>query len=558
MNLLECFDFSGIVLPQCKDSTDNAQGLLGIMTVDVTEITVEEMDALIERIENNLTDGLSTEPDDVRLILQILRQFATMQQKLESSSYLKERYLKLMGLISTSEKQDAARNNTANPEKKSPRKKKPRPKTKPVPPKVCHHKLEGLEKGLICPECEKGRLYKTEPASFIRIVGNPPLSAENHIMEQIRCNLCSQLFTAPLPDDVLQDGARQQKYGYSARAIMGISKFYMGNPYYRQEGLQWLMGKPVTASTIYDQCALLVDDVTPVFEALKEFAANVGHFNIDDTGNKILKEKAVDKPNRNGKGTRKRTGVYSSCLIATDENARKTVLFKTNIGHSGEWIDEIFANRAEGLPLPIVMSDALSSNTPQSTSSITSLCNSHSRRKFFDVRKNYPEEVEYVLESYGAIWHNETITETEKMSVKARLDYHTKNSLPVMLELKAWCEKKSQEKATEENNGLGRAIRYFLKHFDGLSAFCFIENAKLDNNLAEMVIKLIVRGRKNSHFYQTLAGANIGDVITSLIATCELNGVNCFDYLVALQQHRRLLELEPERWLPWNYLESLQ
>lgn len=115
-----------------------------------------------------------------------------------------------------------------------------------------------------------------------------------------------------------------------------------------------------------------------------------------------------------------------------------------------------------------------------------------------------------------------------------------------------------KENKTEENSGLGKAIRYFLKHFNGLSAFCRIEGAILDNNLAEMEIKLIASGRKNSHFYQTLAGAHVGDVMTSLIATCELNGVYCFEYLVALQQHRRSIAKEPERWFPWNYQNALE
>ena len=72
------------------------------------------------------------------------------------------------------------------------------------------------------------------------------------------------------------------------------------------------------------------------------------------------------------------------------------------------------------------------------------------------------------------------------------------------------------------------------------------------------MIKLIVRGRKNAQFYKTLAGAHVGDVITSLIATCELNGINCFDYLTALQQYRRKAETQPEQWLPWNYRETLE
>lgn len=526
------------------------------MSDNVIEISIAEMDALIERMESNLTDGLSPEPSDVRLILQILRQFATMQQKLEGSGYLKERYLKLMGLVSSSENQKALLNKGAASNKS--RQKKPRPETKPLPPKVCHHELKDLQKGQTCPECERGRLYKTEPASFIRITGQAPLVAEKHIMEQLRCNLCGLLFTAPLSDDILRDGARQQKYGYSARAIMAISKFYMGNPYYRQESLQSFMDMPVTASTIYDQCARLVDDVSPVFDCIKQLAANATHFNIDDTGSRILTETSVEKPNRQGKGTRQRTGIYSSCLIATLENEQQIVLFKTNIGHSGEWIDEILAERLAGLPRPIVMSDALSSNTPQEIPCDTSLCNTHSRRKFTEVLSNFPEEVNYFIDSYARVWQNDTTAKDEKMTAKARLAYHIEHSLPIMQSLQTWCETQLKQSKTEENSGLGKAIRYFLRHFEGLSAFCRIEGARLDNNLAERVIKLIVRGRKNSLFYKTLAGANVGDVITSLIATCELNGINCFDYLSALQQNRRMIEKEPERWLPWNYQKTLE
>ena len=127
-----------------------------------------------------------------------------------------------------------------------------------------------------------------------------------------------------------------------------------------------------------------------------------------------------------------------------------------------------------------------------------------------------------------------------------------------MLNLKAWCEDQLADPQTEENSGLGKAIRYFLKHFDGLSAFCRIEGAQLDNNLVERVLKLIVRGRKNAQFYKTLAGAHVGDVITTLIATCELNGINCFEYLTVLQQYRRMVEKTPEKWLPWNYRQTLE
>ena len=204
------------------------------------------------------------------------------------------------------------------------------------------------------------------------------------------------------------------------------------------------------------------------------------------------------------------------------------------------------------------VSAALTSNTPHSTGCEITHCNAHSRRKFTDVLNHFPDEVNQFIKSYAAIWHHNTTTESEKMTTRARLSWHTKHSLPVMLDLKVWCEDQLNNPQTEENSGLGKAIRYFLNHFNGLGAFCRIEGAQLDNNLAERVMKLTVRGRKNALFYKTLAGAHVGDVITLLIATCELNGINCFDYLTALQQHRRITEKEPERWLPWKYRETLE
>ena len=43
----------------------------------------------------------------------------------------------------------------------------------------------------------------------------------------------------------------------------------------------------------------------------------------------------------------------------------------------------------------------------------------------------------------------------------------------------------------------------------------------------------------------------------SLIHTCELNGVNPFDYLTELQRHAAELSAYPQEWMPWNYRETL-
>ena len=83
--------------------------------------------------------------------------------------------------------------------------------------------------------------------------------------------------------------------------------------------------------------------------------------------------------------------------------------------------------------------------------------------------------------------------------------------------------------------------------------------APLDNNICERAIKKAVLNRKNAMFYRTLNGAQVGDLYMSIIHTCELNGVNPFNYLVALgQQTAEELSDNAEAWMPWNYKHRLE
>ena len=80
-----------------------------------------------------------------------------------------------------------------------------------------------------------------------------------------------------------------------------------------------------------------------------------------------------------------------------------------------------------------------------------------------------------------------------------------------MEEIKLWGEEHLSSGKVESNSSLGCALRYFIKHYEGLSCFCTVDGVKLDNNLIEAMLKIIVRDRKNAMFHKTLHGATIGD-----------------------------------------------
>lgn len=527
------------------------------MSRPFTDIDSAGLEALIHRVSEAKEHQLALSPEDCQLLLDALVTLSSMQDRLANHDVTVHKLRKLLGIEKSTE---SHRNVTGKVSKgvKPARQKRRKalPNVTQVKPTVVMHPMTDMAKGDDCPECEVGKVYKAPPGNLLRISGHSPFVPEQHVMERLRCNTCGAYFTAALPDAVLADGEVGQKYGYSARALMAIHKYFAGLPYYRQGSLQQLLGVSISASTSCDQTEYVADAIYPVYQHLLALAGDAKHYYMDDTTHRILDAKPIEKKVRNSDKTQLRSGVYASGIIATLENNHDVVLFDTSIGHAGEFIDTILAYRGENSPVPIIMSDALGSNKPTVCASILALCNSHARRQFVDVISHFPQEVEYVLERYEAIWVNEHEIIEQSLSPRQRLAYHKQHSLPVLAEIKQWGETKLHSEEVEDNSALGKAVRYFIKHYEGLNCFCRIENAKLDNNAIEAMLKIVVRDRKNAMFHRNQTGATIGDIVTSLIATASEAQINVFEYFILLQQEKEAVKANPADYLPWNYTES--
>jgi hypothetical protein len=525
------------------------------------DLTDAELDALIARVERAIEHELALSVEDMQWLLQALLSLAHLQERLADSDITLHKLRKLAGIVRASEKlKDVLPTAASQGESKRRHKAKkpPTPPTEPVIHARCTHRIEGLTKGERCPECARGTLYKYAPASFLRFSGQPPLKTTLHLQERLRCNLCGAYFTAEVSDQAQQDGGPGQQYGYSARALISLHKYYGGAPLYRQQTLNQMLGTPISASTAFDQCEHVANAGQPVVLQLIGLAANAVQFELDDTSNRILNQGPVEKPDRKTGKPKPRSGIYTSAVIATLDEGQRVVLFQTNIGHAGEWIDEILAKRSAQAPPPLIMSDALSHNQPTGVATyVKSLCNAHARREFVDLAHVFPEAVAQVLDDYALIWVHDDHCREQPLSAAERLAYHQQHSLPVMEGLREWGRQQFDSGAVEANSALGKAIRYFLRHYQGLTAFCHVAGAKLDNNELEATLKLIIRHRKNALFFKTLAGAAVADTLTSLIATCEKASVNAFDYLVVLQRHAAAVKQQPARWLPWTYQATL-
>lgn len=364
-------------------------------------------------------------------------------------------------------------------------------------------------------------------------------------MERLRCNACGEIFTAEAPEQ-----ASGQKYDATAIAMIALMKYGTGVPFNRLDKLQGRLEMPLPAATQWQLMEAFAKQLWALFEALIRIAAQGDVLHNDDTGMRILllRRAAEDR----------RTGIFTSGIVSM-VGAWKIALFFTGAKHAGENIADVLRQRARGLPAPIQMCDALSRNTSklEGIDVLIANCLAHGRRQIVDVVESFPEECRYVLEIFRGVYRNDALARDRNLSPEDRLRFHQELSGPLMDELHQWMEAQFAEHKTEPNSGLGKAISYLLRHWPKLTLFLRQPGAPLDNNIAERALKKAILNRRNAFFYKTLHGAAVGDLLMSLIHTCEINGANPFEYLTELQRRAAAVSARPAEWMPWNYRATL-
>lgn len=593
---LDHFDLSAMVRALRDDIAGHGESFMHERTINESAL-----DGLLQRISDVKNVGLNLDGEDVDLILNIINSYALMCEKLKGHDVTVNNLRKELGIKPRRESLKALSGNlkasqgfasdsdfTLKEETGDQAGGEPstslssdgsdtepqRPKNRKSDKKPAQrggkrsaedfeqaitvvHELTQCSSGDSCLHCGKGKFYKYQPAQFIRISGQAPLQATHHLQGRMRCNACGTYETAVLSDEVLADGEPGQMYGYSARSVMAIHKFLVGHPYHRQETLSEILGCPVAASTVFEQCEKLADAAKPIHDELQNLAGTAFHYHIDDTRNRILDAAPIEKDKRNGKGKALRTAVFTSLVMATLGDEKNIILFKTNIGHAGEMIDSILEKRPEGMPSPLLMSDALSWNKPTAKAVIHALCMAHSRRQFCDIFDQNPQLCASIIQKMDRLFELDREAKELQLDTEKRLEWHKEHSLPIMEGLKQSFIESMEAGRVERNSNMGEAMGYFLKHYQGLLQFCTTQGARLHNNLAEAVLRMVVLGRKNAFFYKTTAGAAIADVIMSVGASAQMNDVNVFDYFNFLQRHQDEVKLKPEKWLPWTYRTTL-
>ena len=427
---------------------------------------------------------------------------------------------------------------------------------------VNHMTNADLKKGDKCPCCHKGKLYPGEERKLLQFSGNAPVVAEKFIKETLRCNGCSTEFVAK---------GNIVKWTNSARSSIALQKC-MGIPFYRLSKLQGLYKVPISEANLWQQVAGLWKDGggLEIFSELLNAASSCKNFYVDDTRAKILEvivrnkrlgqEMAFegtedsDKSDRDKKSSKPK-GCYSTILCTETSTSHEIILYFTKQNYCGENIALVVNDGNKKL-----MSDASTMNIPNIEEVILETmtlfkCIRHGYAKFEELLAYHPEECRYFVEEIKSIYQIDRAN--RNMSDQKRLKHHQKHSAGHIDNIYRKIDELFAYKLVEPNSHLGKAMKYWLNHKEGLTQFLRVGGMELDNNRSERGLKRIILQRKNSLFFKTLSSAEVLSGISSIVVTCMANDIDSFGYLNWMQDNATILKKQPKNYLPWKYVEYL-
>ncbi len=180
-------------------------------------------------------------------------------------------------------------------------------------------------------------------------------------------------------------------------------------------------------------------------------------------------------------------------------------------------------------------------------------CWAHCRRRFYEIHQATGSPLaEEALRRIGELYAIEA--EIRGRPAEERRATRQERSKPLVDALHTWLT--AQLGRVSGKSTLAEAIRYALRHWQGLVLFLEDGRLELDTNTVERTMRAVALGRKNSLFAGSDGGARHWAIVASLVATAKLNGVEPLAWLTDVLERMvsgRTKAHELERLLPWAW-----
>lgn len=302
-------------------------------------------------------------------------------------------------------------------------------------------------------------------------------------------------------------------------------------PLHRQEQIFAREGLPLARSTMCRWHRELAGLCKPLIAAMRaEALAIAPYLCLDATG--VLVQ-ARDKCKR----------CHFWVMIAPELH----VLFEFSVRHNGEAVGSMVKGYRGYL---VVDAHSVYDHLYRDGTIVEVGCWAHARRYFFKALSSEPELAREALALIGELFAIER--KLKSASPNKRKKLRLEKSSPVLERFFAWCEQHALTALDE--SPLAKAIGYALNQKAALMRFLEDGRLPIHNNDSERQLRREAIGRKNWLFVGNDDAAEVNTTFVSLIASCQMHGIEPWGYLrdlfclLPMWPRSRVLELAPAHW----------
>jgi len=368
------------------------------------------------------------------------------------------------------------------------------------------HSLKDVPECTLCGETMKLWLGQLEKAEEITVV-ETSFKIAVHQREKYRCSCCQgSVITAPGPDKLIPGG----RYSIDFAVHTATEKFCDHIPLARQTRRMQRRGLEVTTQTLWDQQAALADHLEPTWHRLWDLALAEEILHVDETGWKMMGSKKKSTWTLFGL-TAPHLAVYHLASTKSTQTVRDIL--------SG-FVGTLVVDGYKVYPIVAELEGSIR----------IAHCWAHADRKFKDA-KDPPRAISEIRCLIAKLYEIEREVSGpfpgDAAAQETRRELRHEKSAEVLKDLRT----KAFGFGGLRRSDFGKALRYLLKHWDGLKLFLEDPRIALDNNAAERVLRGPVVGRKNFYGNRSKRGAKTTAILYSLIETAKLCGQEPSAYL---------------------------
>jgi len=341
------------------------------------------------------------------------------------------------------------------------------------------------------------------------------------------------LLIAPMPTELIPRGLPS----VDLLAHLLFSKFALHLPFHRLERHFTLQGMSLTRGTMCGWTSAAHEMAKLVVEAMENDARDNAHVILTDATGVLVQD--------NEKCRKGHFWVYVA--------DRQHVIFRFSSIHSKEE-PKAFFKAFKG----VVVSDAaavFNALFGEESGPGEANCWSHARRYFFKaIESEHKEEALVGVGFCNQLFEWERQWKKEPPSTRQAL--RQKHSAPLLERMQTWMEAQRARSEVEIPVGsrLRKALNYLENQWSGLCKFVEDGHVPIHNNDSERQLRRLAVGRKNWMFVYDEETAPWTGTFVTLLASCELHGLEGEQYLRELFRvlpwwpKKRLLELSPAKW----------